>query len=248
MPRSYLNPKSPRSDPDSIVGDWSAPPRVNLPPALWDFGFVPDPSQLQPGDLLLFHSTKPDRVSGWIIDVQKQGHFEEKHARWHHAAVYVHDFYICEAELTGVCYRPLFSDINKDTEILVRRPDYDALAKAAEAIDGKEHSTDEIRLALLINAMHRLGTPYGYWKALKMWWQSSKGLWGYHLGYGHAKSVICSELYAEAYMKAADRTIVPNYTSVAFPAHLSKTTNLRDVPVNWLRLTESSYVVEGPER
>jgi hypothetical protein len=83
-----------------------------------------------------------------------------------------------------------------------------------------------------------LNSSYSYGSILKLWWQS---------GYGRLSkryiprvpspwSVICSQLYADAYGKVCKRTLDDDVYRPVTPASLSCTDCLQDVPTNWLTI------------
>jgi hypothetical protein len=220
----FLDPK--RTGDFKAQPVWVPPPATNLSAEVRSFGYVPNPDQLCPGDLLLYSSHKPDWISARIVSTQKKA-FPEQHARWHHAAMYIKDMWVCEAELFGVSYRRLFDDLDGITRIRVRRPDYAGL-------NGRTGISEEkIQFELVVNAMSRISVPYGYWKAWDLFRQAQSSFISPVVKYGQARSVICSELYAEAYLKATNELPVPNHPEIPTPAHLSSSTSFHEVAVGW---------------
>ena len=66
------------------------------------FGYVPDFENWLPGDLLLFSTSRPTFSQRKIVETQLKLNYANADARWHHAAVYIGDRYLCEARSGGV--------------------------------------------------------------------------------------------------------------------------------------------------
>ena len=66
------------------------------------FGFYLDLKALLPGDLILVSNIKPKWTHKIINSVQESLGFNEEDARWHHAAVYLGNGDICEADTDGM--------------------------------------------------------------------------------------------------------------------------------------------------
>ncbi len=72
-----------------------------LPQFVREFGYVPDFDDWLPGDLLLFCSSRGSLIAQQIVSTQLKLNYAPDHARWHHAAVYIGDRYLCEARRGG---------------------------------------------------------------------------------------------------------------------------------------------------
>ncbi|MCH7693776.1 MAG: hypothetical protein IID50_10070 [Proteobacteria bacterium] len=214
MPQSVLDPKN-----KTVEGKWK--PDGPLPRRVRKFGRYPNFADWHPGDLLLFHkSEKPSLVSKLIIKAQESS-FDFEHARWHHAAVYVGDGFLCEANIfPGVQYRPIHDYVGKHC-IRVRR-DF-ALAEG-----------EGFKLA--IRSLTRLRETYGVLTALGLGLKALRGFWLPTTLALDSQGVICSRLYDIAYMAATGRTISYTGGRPIIPADLSLTGNLEDVPVYWLEI------------
>src|SRR3989442_2551968 len=80
-PNPYLI-LDPRRAATEFTGQYS--PSKPVPPHVRDFGYVPDDSQLLPGDLILISAIMPSRGSRAIIKAQTIGGHHSEDARWHH--------------------------------------------------------------------------------------------------------------------------------------------------------------------
>ena len=91
-------------DPDDVGSarppDSSQP--HSLPYTVRHFGYVPDFHEWLPGDLLLFSTSRPNALQRRIVATQVGLNYAAQDARWHHAAVYIGDRYLCEARPGGV--------------------------------------------------------------------------------------------------------------------------------------------------
>jgi hypothetical protein len=185
------------------------------------FGHLPDVAQLRPGDLILFHALNPGFGSRTIIQVQKNGGHHQDDAKWHHAAVYVGEFQICEARLSGGVRLTYLYDYIGTHELRVRRD----LALTAP---------DQWKL--VIAALSKLQFSYGRMAAVRLWWQSQHGFWHPVQSYGDARAIICSQLYGDAYALITGRLLTKGRIGLPTPADLSLTSVLTDVQVDWVRL------------
>ena len=73
-----------------------------------------------PGDLILVSATSPNHIQKAIERVQIKGGYAAEHAQWHHAAVYLGDYGICEATRSGVKADKIYQYIGNH-KIRVRR-------------------------------------------------------------------------------------------------------------------------------
>jgi len=181
---------------------------------------LPDVSLLLPGDLILVHNLKLPLFSKAIVKAQEQGGHHPEDARWHHTAVYIDDYLICEAQPGGVRTAYLYEYI--PTHLIRIRRDLSL---------PQEH-----RYKIVVNALRRLREPYGFLSIFTLWKQSKIGFWHPIQGYGYGRALICSQLYAEAYFLATDQWLVHGKLGLPTPADLSLTSVLTDIQINWVKL------------
>ena len=155
MPRQILDPSS--TD-DARDADQHQIP-LQLPRKVREFGYIPDCSNWRAGDLLLVSAVTKSFWQRSIVRVQEGLGFDESHAEWHHAAVYIGERRLLEASATGV-RNGLVDEIASDYRIAVRR--------------APEISRDQ-GYELAIQALLRLRSNYNSWSAMKSLWQS---IWG----------------------------------------------------------------------
>lgn len=214
MPQSVLDPKN-----KTVQGKWK--PDGPLPRRVREFSRYPNLDDWLPGDLLLFRkSENPSRVSKLIVKAQESS-FDLEHARWHHAAVYVGDGFLCEANIfPGVQYRPIHDYVGKHC-IRVRR---DPTLAQGEGFK------------LAIRSLTRLRETYGILTAFGLGLKALRGFWHPTTLALDSQGVICSRLYELAYMAATGRIISDTGGRPIIPADLSLTDNLKDVSVYWLEI------------
>lgn len=216
MAQQFLNP-----DNKTTVGEWK-PDRRMRKRIREKFGRFPNFDEWRPGDLLLFHDPRKfSLVSRLIVWAQQDG-YDLEHARWHHAAVYVGDGFVCEANMIGgVRRRPLHAYVGRHW-IRVRR-------------DSRLSELDGYKLA--IRAMTRLGQRYDFGAILLLMGQLIGGFWKRPTLALNFKGAICSRLYELAYFAVARRILYDTDGMPIIPAELSFTNELVDVGVNWRRIT-----------
>ncbi len=195
-------------------------PNGPVPPDLRKFGWYPQTEPWLPGDLILLHSVRPSLISRLIISGQHTGGYPPVDARWHHAAVYVGDDYLCEATLCGVRYRPIYSYVGARL-IRVRR---DPRLKPDQ------------RYKIAITAMARLRRAYSWIDLLRLGVQSLMGFWRPRRMVLGTFGLICSQLYADAYQATTGRVLTSGGRQIATPADLSLTEILVDVQFGWKRI------------
>jgi hypothetical protein len=220
-------------DPAEAVGaDLHSDPPSELPPSVRQFGFVPSVADLRHGDVVLVCSVQPPAISSYIQRLQRRAGFEEQHAQWHHAAVYIGDERICEAQTSGMRVESIYRYSAGAHRIRIRR-------------DQQLSEAEGIKIAL--EAATRLNYKYG-WKTISgLWFQSKKG-WKNNAAAEpkrFAQASICSELFADAHGVVTRRTLVPTATMGVSPAHLSACKDLVDVAVKWLALGTSQTLSGG---
>ena len=216
MAQQFLNPNH-----KTTVGEWKTdgplPKRIRE-----TFGLFPNIDEWKPGDLLLFHDPRKLSLVSHLIVRAQQREYNLEHARWHHAAVYVGEGFICEANMIGgVRRRPLHAYVGEHW-IRVRR-------------DSNLNELDGYKLA--IRAMTRLGQRYDFGAILRLIGQFIGGFWKPATLALNSKGAICSRLYELAYWAAAGRILYNTDGRPIIPADLSLTDQLVDVAVNWRRIT-----------
>jgi hypothetical protein len=212
-------------DPARAKGDSRGDARIPiLPPATRGFGFVPNLSQLMPGDLILSRSTSPGFIDSRIAAAQTSGGFSPSDARWTHAAVFVYDDQIVEAlPFKGIVQQSIYGYVPTEIMRVRRKPDL----------------SDGDRLKIAFYAMKNLGRRYGHGDALAVGIDLAKGLWSKGALTTNRFIVICSQLYFDAILEVTHRRLANCPTeSPTTPAHLSATTDLLDTSVDWHRVTE----------
>ncbi|MEK7246438.1 MAG: hypothetical protein AAB223_10520 [Pseudomonadota bacterium] len=210
-----------KPDDQTTAGEWKPDRRIGKR-IREEFGRFPNFDEWRPGDLLLFHDPRWfSFVSRLIVWAQRDG-YGSNHARWHHAAVYVGDGFVCEASMIGGVRRlPLHAYVGKHW-IRVRR-------------DSRLSELDGYKIA--IRAMTRLGQSYDFGAILLLIGQLIGGLWKRPTLALNFKGAICSRLYELAYWAAAGRTLHDTDGRPIIPAELSRTDRLVDVAVHWRRIT-----------
>ena len=210
-------------DPDD-VGQPTAEQTAHtrLPPRVRKFGYLPDIRLWQPGDLLLFSAVRPDFLQRQIVVAQERVGCDGNDARWHHAAVYVGNYYLCESVPGGVRYRSI-TEFVPDYKIRVRR---DTSLNIQQAF------------GVVVHALKRLNTPYSLKSAVWVWILS----WT-RIGVADDDSrfrrpaTLCSQLYDEAYAEATNRLLAGiERQHRVLPADLSACDDLSDVQSAWAPL------------
>jgi hypothetical protein len=216
MPPQIIIDPSNCGDPDSTIS-------INvLPPSARRFGFVPDVTFLQPGDLILSYSRSFDLTGNLIVRAQSQAGFTEEHSRWTHAAVFLYEDFIVEAvPEAGVISRTLYEDIPGSVLRVRRRPNLDVVE----------------RYQIALCALRKQGMRYSRVAALRAGWRASNGLWNATWYPWVGRAIICSNILSDAFVEITRSSLrgCPVAEAV-FPAHLSATDDLDDVTVPWLRL------------
>lgn len=209
------------------------PPGV-LQPRARKFGFVPSLDKLRPGDLLLVSQIKAPFVSRTIRAVQAKAGFDDLDGEWHHAAVWVGNDLLCEAQGSGVRTRAIYDYCAGTHKLRFRRPpdlsDLDSALLALEA-------------ALKIR--------YGYNRRaiFELWLQANTG-WGRVNGDRpkplSPRATICSQLYADAYGLITRRTLDAQAVLGVTPAHLSASKLLVDIEMQWYAIDPAQTAAGTP--
>lgn len=199
------------------------PPSEQLPETVRKFGFVPSLDQLRPGDVLLVSALKKPPVSLAIERIQLKAGFDPLHAQWHHAAVYVGNSQVCEAQLSGVRVTSIFKYAAGSHRLCFRRP-------------FRLSELDSCKLAL--EAALKLNYGYSWPSVLQLLVQAGNGWTGNSERPRKVseRATICSQLYADAYGLVSASTLEPRAQLGVSPAHLSLNQELADVPMRWLSL------------
>jgi hypothetical protein len=205
------------------------PPSEQLPLAVRAFGFIPSLDALRPGDVLLVSAIHKAVVSSAIERVQRKAGFDAWHAQWHHAAVYVGNNLVCEAQLWGVRTASIFK-YTAGTHLLRFRRD--------SKLD------DLVSCKLALEAALKLKYGYNWGSILQLLLQANTGWSG---GSGRPRQLsdratICSQLYADAYGVVTASTLDSKAEAGISPAHLSLNKTLVDLPMKWLSLSASDQL------
>jgi hypothetical protein len=210
-------------DPSRVL-EGTAPPDRRLPEPIRRAGYIPHLADLKVGDLVLYWPRAP-RWRHRIIRNTQLKVYNETQARFVHAAVYLDNFYVCEAVGVGVRVDTLL-DALPDYRLLVRRPDY----KSGE---------DEFKVAMRSLMRLRQGYNYRY-----LWSILLHALGGLHKDrfpgvnhrFGAGLATICSMLYADSFAEATGRTVVSMSAGIILPADLAASTSFNSVAVRWRQL------------
>jgi hypothetical protein len=210
-----LDPRQPLAQ-----GKWTPP--GPLPPALRNFGYFPDLSNLWPGDLFLFSSLKPSAGSKAIVWAQQRGGYGAEDARWHHAAVYIGaKIGICEANLHGVAANAIYPYVGGHLLRVRRDP----------------HVSRDQGWEVAVHSLVRLHTKYSKGMILQLAKKAFQGYWQRVAESEEARgSVICSKLYSDAYSAATGKALWNAIGQEVTPAFLSQTPLLSDIPLKWLKI------------
>lgn len=175
-----------------------------------------------PGDVILMRGISPGLSGSAITFAHSQAALAADDSHWTHAAVFLSDDYIVEAVPgRGVIQRSFYDDIPQRI-LRIRR---------------RTNLTDIERYRIAMRALRMLDERYSFWGALQLGWRMRNGLWNVQAFPALGRVVICSKVFYDAYGEVT-RTLLKD-CPVALPvtpAHLSATTDLDDVPIEWLKL------------
>lgn len=207
-------------DPTDLAG--ARPPQTSqphtLPPAVRQFGYVPDFDEWRAGDLVLFSTTSPNLFQRHIVKTQIKLNYTEEDARWHHAAVYIGDTYLCEARPGGVRYHPVVETLDGATSLRLRRD---------------PNLAQDQRFLLAIKALLRLSRPYSYASVFRAFLRPFNPRRFVRFLLPRGRTLICSQLFHDAYIEATGSVLVERADIDPTPAALSATTRLDDVSLHW---------------
>lgn len=213
-------------DPRDVSGNlannsWT--PDIPIPPRLRRFGYYIAHNSLQPGDLILFSSINPGWIPRMIRKVQARGGYDNLDAQWEHAAVYIGNHGICEATKKGVEANRIFDYIGSHLIKVRRNPNL----------------TLDQGWKLVTHALLLKDYRYGFFSVAELFIKANSGFWsqdGKPLSFPKS-SVFCSELYADAHVKACNMALGNLMSGEVTPASLSLDTNLVDVSLSWVRIS-----------
>jgi hypothetical protein len=191
---------------------------VELPFRVRHFGYHPPLPSFESGDLLLFSPKAPSAASLLVIQDQKR-YFDESHARWTHAAVYMHDGKIIEATpRNGITFEFVHKYI----------PTHDILVRRHLTI------TPFQRTSILLHAMSAINKSYPIVELTAHMVRE----WLYQLRPFDANTYnICSELFHRSCMEATKSGLQGcPANGLTKPAHLSLTNSLSDIEIPWMQL------------
>ena len=185
-----------------------------------DSGYLPDFTSWRTGDLLLFSTIAPTWVQSRIIATQRRLQYGPEDARWHHAAVYIGDQYLCEARPGGVRCHPVAEMVGPNL-IGVRRDN---------------NLQPQARFRVAIRALMRLSQPYRYGAAGREWLRSLRRGRSVFDHRARERAMVCSQLFHDAYQETTSRSLVQRVDTLVTPAELSACSGLSDVEVAWAAL------------
>jgi hypothetical protein len=184
---------------------------------------VPDAQVLLPGDVLLVTGT--GLVPQWIRLAQEHGGFHTDHAHWTHTALYIGRGRLVEATPLGGVRIGLLVGMTFGRELLVRRRLPDPPLSMEQRYDIAIHALTSLRRGYSLGSLPRLA-----WRA----WRRS--LWQADQRPDVGGVVICSTVIRNAYTSAIFTDLLSGVIGVAWPADISQTEELSDVPIGWVKV------------
>ncbi|WP_148296201.1 hypothetical protein [Methylophilus sp. OH31] len=206
-----------------FTGNWS--PQTPIPNKLRQFGYCVNFNELLPGDLILVSSNKPGLIAKAIRKVQAMGGYAKADSRWEHAAIYIGSESVCESERSGVQINSIYKYIGPYSLRIKRN----------------NNLTPDQRWNLVVYALIQKNYSYGFLSVFRLLMKSIRGYW-IHQGSPinsplPSRSVYCSQLFADAHVKACGVPLGNLTSGEATPASLSLDTKLVDVNISWLRIS-----------
>lgn len=204
---------------------------AQLPDRVRKFGHLPDLNVWRPGDLLLFSALEPNDIQKEIGETQRRLEYADEDARWHHAAVYVGDGYLCEARPGWI------SPVARVRRVV----DYVGRHRIRVLRDEQLlESSPDAGFRIAIAALKRLDRPYSIGTVIGQWLDSFSPDPVEHGVRAPKRGMVCSQLFYEAYLEVADRRPMRSTIAEArlpLPAALSASDRLDDEKkVAWARL------------
>jgi hypothetical protein len=192
-----------------------------------------DTSVLRAGDLLLTRQKETDKqhwTSSEITRVQLEGGYEDVHARWTHAALYLGDgAHVVEATVDGMQGNIRMTSLDEycvGADILrFRRP---------QALVNDQQTA----WVFCIRALSRLREAYDFTEAARIWFKvilKKTGFWSSEFKPGTTKAVMCSTFYSDAFNEATGRRL-SEMNGICVPAWLSLSNEFEDVQTHWLQI------------
>ncbi len=202
--------------------DKECSPPATIPLEVRNFGKLPNIEKWKPGDLILVSALKPDLIQKSIQEVQIKGGYSVEHAQWHHAAVYLGDYGLCEASRSGVNARKIYPYIGKYNIRVCR-----------------DYSLDiDQRWKIAVQALLRQNFSYSFGSIAHILLQSRNGFWNSEFSPRDTskRAVICSQLYADAYGHISGKTVEREIGIPVTPASLSHCELFEDVETKWYKI------------
>lgn len=206
-------------------------------PALTDvqknFGYVPDVSQLRPGDLLLTRTSKFDLGAVGIELTQRLQN--PATAQWTHAAIYAGDWRVFEATPNSNVASANIVSWMPHTKIMARRPAAFAEMSEADAL--------VVGLRLVVEAaLLQSNASYGKSAAgmipLRLFWRGKNK--GPAISETANASIICSGLYVKCFSLSTGAQLLPlemlRTDEPITPALLAGIDTLQTLNIGWNKL------------
>lgn len=203
-----------------------------IPLALRSWGYIPDFTTWQPGDLILTRAAEPDIISREIQTAQAKA-YNKQAAAWTHAAIYLGDQrLICEADIDPLA-RTFCVKVSPLTKYLGT---HEILVRRSQLANERENGW-----AIATAAATRIGDGYDWKLVLKLAIerylkgreilvenQSSKITGG---------SVVCSSLYSFAHAYVTRVILSDDTNGLCTPAYLSLDDRyLKTIEFSWWQI------------
>lgn len=216
MSRSFLDPDKASATAVSTIVVERVPARVR------NFGFYPNTSQMQPGDLVLVCPSQmtPNAVVIQRVQAQRHGEFD---AKWIHAAAFLGDDSVVEIDQGGVGVSDLHKYVGRHL-VQVRRP-LDLDARKIDPLTGYK---------IAISALKMFKTSYGFGDLFEI---ARRTVFGIPNELSRrSRAAICSDYYNDAVARVLGRGAVSAKINPFTPADLSASINMADIHVDWMAL------------